>query len=140
MQEYKLPKLFNWQTASNKLVKKYVADLYQTGTTAPAATELFNNTDVAFTYEYIAAGVYGISCSKPIFTGCGMGCPAGQRAQINVTNCFYYGILNSGVAQGFVAFPAANDYIMLLSTDSGSNSDNIIGSIIQSAIEVTIYP
>ena len=66
MQEYKLPKLFNWQTASNKLVKKYVADLFQTGVDAPAATELLNNTGIAFTYDYIAPGTYSVTANKPI--------------------------------------------------------------------------
>lgn len=136
MQEFKLPKLFNWQTASNKLVKRYVADLYQSGTTAPAATELFNNTDVAFTYEYISAGVYGIASSKPIFSGCGMGCPAGQKAQVTISNNFYY----SGLVLGYTIFPVANDYIILISSDGGTNTDDLIGHYSQNAIEVTIYP
>lgn len=140
MQEFKLPKVFNWQTASDKLVKKYVVDLYQTGTNAPVATELFNNTGVAFTYEYLAAGIYGIACSKPIFSGCGMGCPTGQNTQATITNCFSYSVANSGVATGSVVFPVANDYMILACTDSGNNADNILGNILQNALEITIYP
>ena len=58
--EYKITKTRNWQTGGNKLVKKYVADLFQTGTDAPIEKVLFNNTDVAFTYEYIQPGVDSI--------------------------------------------------------------------------------
>lgn len=38
MQEFKLQKLFNWQTASNKLVKKYVADLRQSNTSTTSGS------------------------------------------------------------------------------------------------------
>ena len=137
MQEFKLPKVFNWQTASDKLVKKYVADLYQTGTDAPVATELFNTTGVAFTYEYLAVGVYAVSCSKPIFSGCGMGCPTGQNTQLDITNGFSY---VSGTARGVIAFPVANDYIIVLSNDGGTDMDDIIGNFVQNALEITIYP
>jgi hypothetical protein len=53
MKEFTLPKIFNWQKASEKIVKKYVADLYQSSTDAPVATELYNDTGVAFTFEYL---------------------------------------------------------------------------------------
>lgn len=142
MQEFKLPKVFNWQTASDKLVKKYVADLFQTGTDAPVATELFNNTDVAFTYEYLSAGVYGISCSKPIFTGCGMGCPTGQKTQVTISNNIYWDIISSGVIFNYNIFPVANNYMILItfSTNTGASGDDILGAYVQNAIEVTIYP
>ena len=90
MQEFKLQKLFNWQTASDKLVKKYVADLYQTGTVAPVATELFNNTGIAFTYEYVAPGTYSVTANQPIFSGCTMGCPNGQKNQVTISTSFNY--------------------------------------------------
>ena len=140
MQEFKLQKLFNWQTASDKLVKKYVADLYQTGTDAPVATNLFNNTDVAFTYEYLAAGIYGISCSKPIFSGCGMGCPTGQKAQVTISNNFYWDA-SSGFIYNYSIFPAANNYMILITFSTNTaTSDDILGAYLQNAIEVTIYP
>lgn len=134
--QFKLAKKYNWETAHKALIKKYVADLYQASTDAPVATELFNNTDVAFTYEYLAVGVYGVICSKPIFSGCAMGCPPGQNTQANINNTFYY----SGTSAGIVVFPVADNYMIILSTDGGTPMDDIIGHYTQNTVEVTIYP
>jgi hypothetical protein len=135
MQEFKLPKVFNWQTASDKLVKKYVADLFQTNADAPVATELFNNTGIAFTYEYIAPGTYSVTSNKPIFSGCTMGCPNGQRTQVSVTNSFNY------VIQVSVTVLAVTDNIILILTDDSAGAiDDILGVYSQNTLELTIYP
>ncbi len=135
MQEFKLPKKYNWQTASDKLVKKYVADLFQTGTDAPTATVLFNNTDIAFTYEYVAPGTYSVTSNKPIFSGCTMGCPNGQRTQVSVTNSFNY------VIQVSVTVLAVTDNIILILTDDSIGAiDDILGVYSQNTLEVIIYP
>ena len=138
MQEFKLQKLFNWQTASNKLVKKYVADLYQTGTVAPVATELFNNTGIAFTYEYLSAGTYLVNCSKPIFSGCGMGCPSGQKAQVTISN-LYNEYLPAGPYSACV-FPVDASNIIILTAKNTSLVDDFLGFYTQNTIEITIYP
>jgi len=135
MQEFKLPKVFNWQTASDKLVKKYVADLFQVNTDAPVATELFNNTGIAFTYEYVAPGTYSVTSNKPIFSGCTMGCPNGQRTQVSVTNSFNY------VIQVSVTVLAVTDNIILILTDDSTGAvDDILGVYSQNTLELTIYP
>jgi hypothetical protein len=135
MQEFKLPKVFNWQTASDKLVKKYVADLFQANTDAPVTTELFNNTGIAFTYEYVAPGTYSVTSNKPIFSGCTMGCPNGQRTQISVSNFFNY------VIQVNVTVLAVTDNIILILTDDSIGAaDDILGVYSQNTLELTIYP
>jgi hypothetical protein len=130
MNEFNLKKVFNWQKASEPIVKKYVADLHQTGTDAPVATELYNDTDVSFTYEYFGNGVYGVRASKPIFSGCGMGCPPGQKAQAFITNCSFE------TTYSFAIFPGANDLFVIFS----STGDGALGDFSQNAIEITIYP
>jgi hypothetical protein len=135
MQEFKLQKLFNWQTASNKLVKKYVADLYQTGTVAPVATELFNNTGIAFTYEYVAPGTYSVTANQPIFSGCTMGCPNGQKNQVTISTSFNYVIQVS-----VLVLPVTDNIILILTDDAGGSADDILGVYAQNAIELTIYP
>jgi len=138
MQEFKLPKIFNWQTASDKLVKKYVADLFQTGTDAPVATELFNNTGIAFTYEYLSTGVYLVNCSKPIFSGCSMGCPSGQKTQVAISN-LYNEILPGGPYSA-CAYPVDASNIIILSAKDISAADDFLGFFTQNTIEITIYP
>lgn len=135
MQEFKLPKVFNWQTASDKLVKKYVADLFQTGTDAPVATDLFNNTGIAFTYEYVAPGTYSITANKPIFSGCTMGCPNGQRTQISVSTSFNYVIQLS-----VIVLPVTDNIILILTDDSTGPVDDVLGAYAQNTLELTIYP
>lgn len=135
MQEFKLPKLFNWQTASDKLVKKYVADLFQTGTDAPVATELFNNTGIAFTYEYIAPGTYSVTANQPIFSGCGMGCPSGQKNQVTISNFFNYVIQVNALA-----LPVTDNIMLILTDDSVGAANDILGTYAQNTLELTIYP
>jgi len=133
--EFKLQKNFKWQEASTRIVKKYVADLFQTGTDTPAVTELHNDTGIAFTYDYVAAGTYSVTSNKPIFSGCGMGCPSGQRTQISVTNSFNY------VIQVSVTVLAVTDNIILILTDDSIGAaDDILGVYAQNTLEVIIYP
>jgi hypothetical protein len=133
MQEYKLPKIFNWQTASNKLVKKYVADLYQTGTDAPVATELHNDTGIAFTYDYVAAGLYMVVANKDIFTG-----PTpGQKVQVTISNS---NLTLSGISDyGVVAVPGFYNMIMIITSNIAGDADDILGNYMQNSLEITFY-
>lgn len=133
--EFKLAKKYNWQTASDKLVKKYVADLFQTGVDAPAATELLNNTGIAFTYDYIAPGTYSVTANKPIFSGCTMGCPNGQRTQISISTSFNYVIQVS-----VIVLAVTDDTILILTDDSTGPVDDVLGVYAQNTLELTIYP
>ena len=133
MQEYKLPKIFNWQTASNKLVKKYVADLYQTGTDAPVATELHNDTGIAFTYDYVAAGLYMVVANKDIFTG-----PTpGQKVQVTISNS---NLTLSGISDyAVVAVPGFYNMIMIITSNIAGDADDILGNYMQNSLEITFY-
>jgi hypothetical protein len=135
MNEFTLPKTYNWQTASEPIVKKYIADLYQTGVTAPVATELFNNTGVAFTYEYVAPGVYAVTASGQLFTG-----PTAQKVQVSMSNATY--IDDVAVPDGFsiLAFPFIFNVIFIVTTDLTVAADAILGNNAQNVLEVTIYP
>jgi hypothetical protein len=192
MNEFNLPKKFNWELASQPIVKKYVADLYQnsvyttsgllvvgveyvinyleigdnfinvgytglgipfiaTATTptvwtnstavinvkqsAPVGTVLANNTEVAFSYEYLTEGTYLVTSSKPIFTGCGMGCPVAQHTQTNITNSFAF---FSGVAVSI--FPISDNEMIILSGNGSGPIDDVLGYYLQNALEITIYP
>lgn len=134
MQEFNLPKVFNWQKSSKKIVKKYVADLYQSGTTAPVATVLYNDTDVAFTFEYISAGTYAVTSSKPLFTDVN-----GQFVQASISNATF--VVDATVPTGasITVFPVWNNVMMILVTDLGAYVDNLLGHNTQNALEVTIY-
>jgi hypothetical protein len=132
MQEFKLPKVFNWQTASDKLVKKYVADLYQTGTDAPVATELFNNTGIAFTYEYISTGFYVVTANKNIFTNV-----SGQSVQVSISNP---NITLSGINDFCImAFPGFYNAIIISTLNNGGDADDILGNTLQNSLEITFY-
>lgn len=135
MQEFKLPKVFNWQAASNKLVKKYVADLFQTGVVAPAATVLFNNTGIAFTYEYIDPGVYAVIASKNLFTNI-----QGQKVQATISNASFIYDITGPDGQSVTIFPVFDNVMIILTTDLTSEVNNILGNNTQNAIEITIYP
>lgn len=140
MNEFSLKRVFNWQVASKPLVKKYVADLYQSGITAPVVTELFNDTEVAFTYEYIAPGYYIVISNKPIFTGCTMGCPNGQKVQVTVSNSTYIDNVGGPSGYSISAFPAAEDVIVILTSNLSTVDDDILGSFLQNTLEITVYP
>lgn len=141
MSEFNLNKKYNWETAHNPLVKKYVADLYQTGITAPVATELINNTDVAFSFDYIAVGVYAVFANKPLFTGCGMGCPPGQKVQVTLTNGTYVNDVTVQSGYSLIVFPVADNVMIILSSDlAGIGADSVLGTQQQNAIEITVYP
>ena len=141
MNEFNLQKKYNWETAHNPLVKKYVADLYQTGVTAPVATELFNNTDTAFTFDYINPGVYAVIANKPLFTGCTMGCPPGQKVQVTITNGTYVDDAVAPSGYSLIVFPVADDTMIILSSDlAGTSVDAVLGTFQQNAIEITVYP
>lgn len=192
MNEFRLPRVFNWQLASQPIIKKYVADLYQNsiytksgllvvgveyiintleagddfanvgftfeGTpfiaiattptvwtnntfvinvklSAPIATVLANNTEVAFSYEYLTEGTYIVTSSKPIFTGCGMGCPVAQHTQTNITNSFAF---FSGAAVSI--FPISDNEMIILSGNGSGPVDDVLGYYLQNALEITIYP
>ena len=141
MNEFNLNKKYNWETAHNPLVKKYVADLFQTGITAPVATELMNNTDTAFTFDYISAGVYSVTANKPLFTGCGMGCPPGQKVQVTLTNSTFIADVAGPTGYSLVVFPVGDSAMIILSSDlAGGGIDAILGTQQQNAIEITVYP
>ena len=132
MQEFKLPKVFNWQTASDKLVKKYVADLFQTGTDAPVATELFNNTGIAFTYEYISTGFYVVTSNKDIFTG-----TSGQSVQVSISNPnITLSFINDFC---IVAVPGFYNAIIISTINNGGDADDILGNTLQNSLEITFY-
>lgn len=133
--EYKITKTRNWQTASDKLIKKYVADLYQSGTDAPVATELFNSTGVAFTYDRITAGVYLVTASKNLFTN-----PYGQKVQATITNATYIDDATAPTGQSISIFPVFENQMIILTSDLTATADAILGNTTQNAIEITIYP
>lgn len=135
MNEFNLPKKFNWETASKPIIKKYVADLYQTGTDIPVATELFNNTEVAFTYEYISPGVYAVLANKNLFTNF-----TGQRVQATITNATFIYDVTGPSGQSVTIFPVFDYVMIILTTDLTLEVDNILGNNTQNAIEITIYP
>ena len=135
MAEYNITKTRNWQTAGQRLVTKYVADLKQTGTDAPVATELFNSTDIAFTYEYVSTGVYTVTSSKPIFTG-----PGAQKVQVNLTNSSYIDDVAGPTGWSILAVPFFFNVIFIISSDLSVAADGIVGNNAQNALEVTIYP
>ena len=132
MQEFKLPKVFNWQTASDKLVKKYVADLFQTGTDAPVATVLFNNTGIAFTYEYISTGFYVVTANKNIFTDV-----SGQSVQVTISNP---NITLSGTGDFcIIAVPGFFNAIIISTLNNAGDADGILGNTLQNSLEITFY-
>lgn len=132
---YNLPKVFNWQKASTPIVKKYVADLYQNGVTAPVATELYNDTEVSFTYEYINPGVYAVTASKDLFTNV-----AGQNVQVNITNATYIDSLTGPDGASCVVFPTWSNIMIILTSDLTAEVNGILGHNTQNALEITIYP
>lgn len=144
MNEFNLKKVFKWQQASKPIVKKYVADLHQTGTDAPVATELYNDTDVSFTYEYITVGTYAVYASKPIFTGCGMGCQeVSQKTQVTLSNgtfLFNPAPPKAGVNYNMFAVPVANDVMIIVTTDTTQHVDGYLGQYLSNNLEITIYP
>ena len=104
----------------------------------PVATVLANNTEVAFSYEYIDKGVYYVTSSKPIFTGCGMGCPIGQHTQVTMTNTLGYFLVS---AAGIIVFPTSDTQMVILTSDIISGLvDDVLGNTTQNALEITIYP
>jgi hypothetical protein len=132
MKEFNLPKIFNWQKASEKIVKKYVAQLSQSGTDAPVATELYNDTGVAFTYEYSGDGEYYVVANKPIFT-------EDQKVQITFANTTAANETNFvAIPLGFIGDPNA---AAILTSESGVFINNLLGnpSLAQATLEITIY-
>lgn len=102
---------------------------------APVGTVLANNTEVAFSYEYLTEGTYLVTSSKPIFTGCGMGCPVAQHTQTNITNSFAF---FSGAAVSI--FPVSDNEMIILSGNGSGPIDDVLGYFVQNALEITIYP
>jgi len=134
MNEFSVTKNYNWQTGSEPLVKKYVAELSQTGANAPVATELFNNTDVAFTYDYVSPGLYAIIASKDIFSGL-----TGQKVQLNISNASY--IDPAATTQwSIIVVPVFSNGIFIITSDTTALADSLLGSSTQNTIEITVYP
>jgi hypothetical protein len=134
MNEFSVTKNYNWQTGSELLVKKYVAELSQTGVNAPIATELFNNTDVAFTYDYVSPGLYAIIASKDIFSG-----TTGQKVQLNISNASY--IDPAATTQwSIIVVPVFSNGIFIITSDTTALADSLLGSSAQNTIEITVYP
>jgi len=138
MKEFNLLKKFNWQEASKPTIKKYVADLRQSGTDAPALKTLFNDADITFTSEYIDNGTYAIIASKPLFVNCGMGCPP-QDVQVNITNSSYIGNTAGPSGYSIVNFAVDAYTIILLTSNLVTTTDSILGNGSQNALEITIY-
>lgn len=136
MNEFNLPKQYNWQKASTPIVKKYVANLIQSGVgNAPTAFELQNDTDVYFTYEYIAPGIYTATASKPIFEGV---YPfENSKVIISITNPSI--MSNFGGYSVFVT-PVTPDTFTIYSSNLVAFVDDILGQATQNTIEITIYP
>lgn len=136
MNEFNLNKKYNWETAHNPLVKKYVANLIQSGVgNAPIATELFNNTGVSFTYEYGAPGYYVVTASKPIFEG---SYPfENSKTVISISNPV---VISS--AGGYTVFvsPATEDTFIVFSSDLVNFANGILGQATQNTLEITVYP
>lgn len=135
MNEFNLNKKYNWETAHNPLVKKYVADLYQTGTDAPVATELFNNTELYFEYVYIDPGVYAVIVSEDIFTGI-----SGQKYQASISNATYVEDVSAPIGQSITIFPVFNNVLIILTSDLTAEADGILGNNTQNVFELTVYP
>ena len=132
MKEFNLPKIFNWQKASQKIVKKYVAQLSQSGTDAPVATELYNDTGVAFTYEYSEDGEYYVVANKPIFT-------EDQKVQITFANTTAANEVNFvAIPLGFLGDPNA---AIILTSESGVFLNDLLGNpfLAQGTLEITMY-
>lgn len=135
MNEFNLPKQYNWQKGSTPIVKKYVADLYQTGTSAPVATELFNDTGLYFQYEYVSPGVYAVTASENLFTGPG----AGQKVQVAISNNTYVDDVAGPDGFSILAVPFFFNVIFIVTTDLSVAADGILGNNVQNAIEITFY-
>lgn len=132
MKEFNLPKIFNWEKAHNKIVKKYVAQLSQSGTDAPVAKELYNDTGLSFTYEYSDDGEYFVVASKAIFT-------EDQKVQIAFTNSAPGIDVNfATVPLGFLGDPEA---AIILTSESGVFLNGLLGNpfLAQGTLEITIY-
>jgi hypothetical protein len=135
MKEFKLPKVFNWQLASQPIIKKYIASLYQSGLNEPVATELVNNTDVSFTYLYFAPGAYGVISSKPLFIDLNS-----QKVQVTITNATYVNDISGPNGQSIIVFPASESTILILTSNLTAEVNDILGNYTQNTIEITIYP
>jgi len=134
MNEFNLPKQYNWQKGSTPIVKKYVADLYQTGTSAPVVTELFNDTGLYFEYEYVSPGVYSVTASENIFTG-----PTGQKVQVAISNNTYVDDVAGPDGFSILAVPFFFNVIFIITTDLSVAANGILGNNVQNTIEITFY-
>ena len=129
MKEFNLPKIFNWQKASEKIVKKYVADLVDLGSPAPKVTELYNDTGVAFTYENPFDGYFVVTSSKDIFTEDLFS----QKVQLNITNVSPVDGIHIEV------FPFTPNKILILASDNNFLTSEVLGRYAQNALEITMY-
>ena len=135
MNEFTLQKKYNWETAHDPLVKKYVADLYQDGTAGadPIMTELFNNTGVSFEIFYgLGPGFYVVVASKPIFTTF-----IPDNTQTAITNPIQ--ITGGPGDYSITVYPVFEDTIFIFTSDTSAPADGILGNYMQNALEITFY-
>lgn len=130
--EYKVDKNRKWQQLSDKVVKTYCADLRQSGTDAPVATELYNDTEVSFTYQYVDPGVYVIIANKDIFTG-----PYSQKVQVSITNTAFVDANLGGYS--ILAAPSFFNTIVIVTSDTLNESDDILGNNVQNMIKIEFF-
>ena len=95
--------------------------LNQTGTNAPVATEVYNNTGETYTWSYVSTGVYRVTASSSVFTS-------------NKTVVFSN--LGSSIEslQGFdISWEKINSQVIEIKT----NTNNI--ALVNGSFEVKIY-
>lgn len=99
--------------------KSYVALLNQSGTDAPTATVLENNTGLTFTPSYDDVGLYFLEPDTA---------PASDKVAVFCTN---------GAAAGDVFALWREDKLNISTRSSGAPTDSILSN---SAVEIRIYP
>ena len=67
MQEFDLPKVYNWEKASTKIPTIYKAIITQTSTAAPVATILENTLKTSVNWTRVSAGVYSGTLDGGVF-------------------------------------------------------------------------
>ena len=96
--------------------------LTQTGTDAPVATELYNNTGETFTWSYISTGVYRITSTGAPFT------LNKTVVLLNTGNPGYTGL--------FIRWDIISNNVLEIIVSGTSNYN---GGIINGSFEVKIY-
>lgn len=138
MNEFNLPKEYNWQLAHKPIVKKYVALLTQSGTNAPVATVLENTLEAIVEFAYNNTGSYSMIFDKDLFEGPGL-------AAINIGNNFMVDTGGSFTAS-VQAYPVIYNEIVIETLKGVAFNDGLLGSIVDgfgnpipNMIEITVY-